>query len=316
MPLFDELQRYFQPALTDEEEQALKILFDPAINLLHDSILPDYLPKVENELLKFINHVQEDCRAGCISYNETSSISQNLYDYIMGAISLDRQKVSLYYKKMNVYLKHDYNKLLKYIISGVILGAVGLSSLLLTMSLLNEKSYHYLFSAAGVLVNPITGCIGGIYTSYEIINTKTSQLNKVKSNVCNFFKMNQESSHNFSKSYYQLAKKISNAVSESKSNDDLIDIIRRNMQNMKEEKVIKNDIAEGTFLRRLLDAYVNVVVGGDINKSTLRDYLKDKGSHTEIQEIVQAQLIEIRRSNELEEEGIRENSSMRVFNLV
>lgn len=294
--------------LTNEQEIELDNLLNRSVSLLKDSILLSYSPNLEKELLQFIKKMKNDCMHGELEFNDGLEVADNLYNWIKSIIELDSATADYYSQQLYKYSSN--NKLYKgcsllTLLSG--LGAAGVGTFIFTFV---RKIFHgdddQNIIKPALAISAIS-FIGGALSEFFFIEM-IDQMESVKfsNHFHSFFRqMNPTLGNNqFAKNYYQLAAKISGAIEAKKNSDELIIIIRQNMQNMKDEKVIKNDISEETFVRRLLDTHVTVF--GELDKKTLRDFLKDNYMLEEIRETLISQIREI-TSDELEEEAIRQD---------
>lgn len=310
MPFLADLKQCIIP-LTDKEQKQLKTLFDAPIELLNNSILPDYSPQLKKEILTFVQCIQSDCQDGYFSLSEAREISRNLWFWISAIINLDINAANYHHQIIRQELLQGRNQCTMFdtwnaLFKLGVIATIGYISGFLTSTITANDKHFW----------PTTGSVWIVGTIATLVVTTLDKLRFTNTyhlyeNTQRFFSETmQPSTNTFAKNYYQLADKIFHAISDHKSQDELIDIIRQNMQNMKEEKIIQNDISQGTFTRRLLDIRVN--------NHTLRTYLKRKDMLEAIQEIITAQIAEIQRVRELEEdEGIQEEaSSMRILNLV
>ena len=306
MSLTTRFEKYIVP-LTPEQELKLDNLFNYSVNLLSDSLLPSYSADIKKELLLFIQSVKNDCACGDLKFEDGCTVALNISGWIKSVIELDTHAASEYENTLTETLRRN-NSLHAFssldLLAGLFAGAIGTLGLMGIYYLKGENfktSVVHSLSFGGALT------LVGISFNHLFFFPRAfwARIHRVSDNFNHFLnQMNQPINDNrFEKNYYQLAEKIYKSIEAKKNTDQIIDLIRQNIINMKDEKVIKNDILEDTFIRRLLDAHITILG----TKNTLRNYLQNNDMLDEIREILTAQIKEI-TDPEVEEEAIREDS--------
>ncbi len=293
--------------LTPQEEKELNTLFESTVNLVRDSILPDYIPNVTKELIKFINYVQTDIRDGLLEFTMAQQLAVNLKDYFWQAIMVNQpesKEMVLQIRDIlnveNVGARLGCSKWHSF--GGLIAGGCALVSWYFYLNLLSSDEsvkawesnpiLHWTVNTFVAVTSFGAGLLGNAFGPTLARKSLINQFTRVTFNTRLFF--------NFAKNYSQFANKIFRGIKDKISQDNLIDLISVNIRDVNtRDKVIKHDIAEAKqerFLRRLLDTHVNAN-DDPLHKVTLRQYLRDAGKLNEVTAIVRNKVFEILREN-------------------